>query len=196
MTAGKLGRKGRRGGGQLQGAGQHLLEWLLRHGGRKGLWQPSPLFSWPLTLWFLMEGWFHPGCYGPTFLDAVDTGTQPYPAPASWETHPLIWSDILATDHHPGQCQEAVAQIADLREREREHKDAHLSLGRFLFSAHSNISHESIFKEGLHEQNLASVSQSCDCPSRLYPHSLSLTTDPQMPATQKAIPPQASLWNS
>lgn len=29
------------------------------------------------SLWFLMEGWFHPGCYGPAFLDAVDTTETP-----------------------------------------------------------------------------------------------------------------------
>lgn len=30
-------------------------------------------------------------------------------SPASWETHRLVWSNVLAADHHPSQCQEAVA---------------------------------------------------------------------------------------
>lgn len=40
-------------------------------------------------------------------------------SPASWETHPLVWSNVLAADHHPSECQEAVAQVADL-ERAQE----------------------------------------------------------------------------
>lgn len=40
-------------------------------------------------------------------------------SPASWETHPLVWSKVLAADHHPSKCQEAVTQVADL-ERAQE----------------------------------------------------------------------------
>lgn len=38
---------------------------------------------------------------------------QPQPS-LSQETHPLVWSNVLAADHHPGQGQEAVAQVAGL----------------------------------------------------------------------------------
>lgn len=57
-------------------------------------------------LQFLREGWLYPGWLLLTI--------QAFLAPASWETHPLIGSNVLATDHDPSQCQEAVAQIADL----------------------------------------------------------------------------------
>lgn len=55
-------------------------------------------------------------------LAAPDHGLVSAPtdhSPASQETHPLVRSNVLAADHHPSQCQEAVAQVADL---EGEHR--------------------------------------------------------------------------
>lgn len=51
-----------------------------------------------------------------------DNGPGSTPAdrgPASWETHPLVWSNVLAADHHASKCQKAVTQVVDL---EREHR--------------------------------------------------------------------------
>lgn len=40
--------------------------------------------------------------------------------PASWVTHPLVWSNVLAAHHNPGQHQKAVAQVTDLERAERD----------------------------------------------------------------------------
>lgn len=46
---------------------------------------------------------------GPAVPDIGLGSTPPNHSPASWETHRQVWSNVLAADHHPSQCQEAVA---------------------------------------------------------------------------------------
>lgn len=100
MTAQKLGRKGRR-GTAAGGLGQYPL------GMPRGTLGEGRHLA-PLALFFLSL----------PLLAAPDSGLASISS--SWVTYPLVWSNVLAADHHPGQCQKAVAQVADLERTERD----------------------------------------------------------------------------
>lgn len=81
---------------------------------RAGATSQDPLGR-PMECWGEMEA-CSPG------LALPDSGLGSTPAnhsPASCETHPLVWSNVLASDHCPGKGPGAVAQVADL---ESEHR--------------------------------------------------------------------------
>ena len=97
----EVGRKGRRGTGQVPGSWVEKALWDA--GRRQRPATPSLLLSQPLFA-----------------LPDSRLGSSPADcSPSSWETHPLVWSNVLAADHHPSKCQEAVTQVADLG---REHR--------------------------------------------------------------------------
>lgn len=96
-------------------------EWLGWWGtvGRKRPWLSQAGFSLSLLPSAVPNSGLGAIPVNPTLLGGEDTAGHPHPNPGPRETHPLVWSDVLAADNHPSQRQKAVAQVAGL---EGEHR--------------------------------------------------------------------------